>query len=161
MKTPEKKPITFSLFSIKDEEFYVKEVSEEIKENFNTDLLKTAFGWSIEVDLDAKIFSLKLGIMYHYSFREKETEILKYFASFSFKVQNLSDVVKIYKKQDNIEVRDDLFASTFGVAYSTMRGCIFQKTKNNFINQFYLPVINPHSFLKENIPGFGETEDVK
>ena len=148
--------IEFSLLEIRDVEFFVKEVSDELKASFDDDLLKVGYKFGFKVDEENEILIFTLGIKYFYEDKTKPLDILIYFASFSFHVLDCKNLVKDLGDGD-FNIDDLLMTNIFGIALSTMRGCIFQKTKNNFINKYYLPIMNPVDFLSKYMPDYDKT----
>lgn len=44
----------------------------------------------------------------------------------------------------------NMLATLLGIAFSTVRGIIINRTVGSFINKFYLPIINPTAIVNDN-----------
>jgi hypothetical protein len=60
-------------------------------------------------------------------------------------VDNLKELVQIQGSISTIDGR--LAATVLGIAYSTARGIVVERTQGTFFNGAILPVINPSSLL--------------
>ena len=72
----------------------------------------------------------------------------RYVIHFGFVIDNLNDFVHIENNMTNIDSR--LGATVLGIAYSTARGIVVERTQGSFFNGAILPVLNPVTLL--NIP---------
>ena len=71
---------------------------------------------------------------------------VEYGIEFHFLVENFQDFIHEVKK-DSTQVDIALGATLFGMAYSTARGIIFERTRGTFFDGIILPVIDPFKFL--------------
>lgn len=62
-----------------------------------------------------------------------------------FKIANIQDCVSRTKK--GIQIDKVLPATLLGMAYSTMRGIVLERTSNTLFNSIILPVIDPMAVL--------------
>ncbi|MDI9553353.1 MAG: hypothetical protein QM232_06320, partial [Bacteroidota bacterium] len=52
---------------------------------------------------------------------------------------------------ENLPLQDkNLLATLLGIAFSTTRGIILTMTVGNFMNKFYLPIINPSEIIEDS-----------
>ena len=74
---------------------------------------------------------------------------VEYGIEFHFIVDNLKELTKKIK-DGQLQVQFDLAATLFGMAYSTARGIVFERTRGTFFDGVILPVIDPYqALLKE------------
>jgi hypothetical protein len=72
-----------------------------------------------------------------------------YTHSITFRVDNLSDFIDFDAEADEIREFDIAMGGTLvGIAYSTIRGIIYNRTQSTALNAVILPVINPMELLK-------------
>ena len=70
----------------------------------------------------------------------------KFRVDFHFEVDNLEEMFE-YNEED-FPIFEELFVATLaGIAYSTFRGIIFEKTSGTPWNEIILPVLNPATIL--------------
>lgn len=75
---------------------------------------------------------------------------IEYGIEFHFLVDNFQDFVKKSKdKDEEIKIDISIAATLFGMAYSTARGIIFERTRGTFFHGVILPVIDPYKALME------------
>ncbi len=73
---------------------------------------------------------------------------VEYGIEFHFLVENFQDFIH-ESKEAGTQVDIILGATLFGMAYSTARGIIFERTRGTFFDGVVLPVIDPIKFLLE------------
>jgi len=73
---------------------------------------------------------------------------VEYGIEFHFEVENYQHLVKKLGN-DELEIDIDLAATLLGLAYSTARGIIFERTRGTFFDGVILPTIDPYQALKE------------
>lgn len=84
-------------------------------------------------------------------FNESEEEMNvngEYLIEFHFVVENLRDFVT--EDNEELEVNAALGGTLAGIAYSTSRGIILDRTQSTDFKGVILPVINPHHLLNED-----------
>lgn len=72
---------------------------------------------------------------------------VEYGIEFHFEIDNYRDFVK--KSKDDLQIEINLAATLLGLAYSTARGIIFERTRGTFFDGVVLPVIDPYKALME------------
>lgn len=113
--------------------------------------------------------SFEIGTVYEmaHNFKDKGTRIRLYFQmnaldvegghqgvkveygiEFHFVVENFHEFIPTNKKESLID--SALPATLLGMAYSTSRGIIFERTRGTFFQGVLLPVIDPFKMLVEN-----------
>ena len=124
--------------------------------NFSEDLL----------DSDRKIENLQFGIAHEsaYNAEEKRTRIrifttlssnegdssieAEYGVELHFEVDNFEEFTR--KKGNEVEVDLNLAATLFGIAYSTVRGIVLERTQGTILGGIIIPVIDVIKVLNEN-----------
>lgn len=66
---------------------------------------------------------------------------------FHFEIENLAE--NITEADGQLKINSHLVATILGIAYSTSRGIILEKTQNTFLGGIILPCINPYTVLTE------------
>ncbi len=66
---------------------------------------------------------------------------------FHFEIENLTE--NILEADGQLQINANLAATLLGMAYSTSRGIILEKTQNTFLSGVILPCIDPYAILKE------------
>lgn len=80
---------------------------------------------------------------------EAEQEIglsLDYGIEFHFSVENFRDFIK-EEEDGSVKLNADLGATLLGMAYSTARGIVFERTRGTFFDGVILPVLDPYKAL--------------
>lgn len=108
------------------------------KINFNVEIEKNI---SIEDNLIILIFTIHLKT---YDANKKEV-IATYSTEHLFRIENLQDLIK--SKDDLWEVDDLLDNTLSGLAYSTVRGLLYQKFVGTWFATFILPITNPSNLV--------------
>lgn len=73
---------------------------------------------------------------------------VEYGIEFHFSVENFADFVQ--DQADGPTIEGALPATLLGMAYSTARGIIFERTRGTFFEGVILPVVDPFKLLVEN-----------
>ncbi len=76
----------------------------------------------------------------------------RYDLEFHFRVDNFQDFV-VKDDQGNVKIHALLGATLLGIAFSTARGIIYERTRGTFLDGVILPVIDPHKLLMEEAGG--------
>ena len=105
---------------------------------------------AIALNLDEKIVGLKHTI-YIDTFNKKQEELnikASYTHEFIFKVDNLNDFVEVSEEKDETEREEEnidpiMLGTLAGIAYSTVRGIVMNRTQGTALNAVILPVIDP------------------
>lgn len=72
---------------------------------------------------------------------------------FHFQIDNLDDFLK--NDDDQLNIDASISTALMGIAYSTARGIVLEKTKNTFFDGIMLPVVDPFVLLKETMEQTG------
>ncbi len=126
----------YKIINIKTNSFSEVNLSEDEIDNFKaTDIefrIKPSFGFNDELHA--------VKVNYAISYLYNDTEILKIDV----------DTVFEYINNDNFNSRDRGFlASILGISLSTIRGIILNRTIGSFLNNIYLPIINPTEIIED------------
>jgi len=142
------KKINFALISIKELEFAYKNPVEiipdftpeknplEVKINVN-------YRWNLEKNL----FGVVIDLFYLIKDKNnKKVELVKLSFITEFFIENLKEVFTV--RTNNDFDMDEKFESTLvGLAISTGRGILFEKTTGTVFNNFIFPVVNPMELI--------------
>lgn len=95
----------------------------------------------------------RLRLYFHLAALGKEGEKLgvevEYGIEFHFRVENFQDFVQ--EKKGNIQMDAGFVATLLGMAFSTARGIVFERTRGTFFEGIVLPVIDPYKALLEEV----------
>lgn len=126
----------FRIIEIKTNSFFVQEINDEEIDSF--DAKKLEFGIKPSFGFDENSNVIKVNFIISYNYNEKE--ILK------IDVDTIFECAKV----EGFDIKDkNLLAMLLGISFSTIRGIILNRTIGNFINNFYLPIINPTEIINE------------
>lgn len=104
---------------------------------------------TIAQDLDSGQFRYRLFFQFQAQ-NEEGTNLglnLDYGIEFHFQVENVHDFLK--EDEDSIQMDATLGATLMGMAYSTARGIIFERTRGTFFDGVIIPVVDPYQALLE------------
>jgi hypothetical protein len=83
--------------------------------------------------------------------REKEGAPIglnaRFTIEFHFEIENFPD--NIIDKDGRLQVNEALMATLLGMAYSTARGIVLEKTQNTYLGGIILPCIDPYAVLHD------------
>jgi len=105
--------------------------------------------WNIDHGTVSVMFSLRIDLQ-GVDKKGKEIGLNGYYElGFRFKVMNLKELTQEIKGQQAVD--GQLLATIAGIAYSTTRGIVMERTAGTFFNGVILPVIDPKQLI-QNIP---------
>lgn len=126
------------------------ETSEEYLENpekVSPEAFEFGFGRDIAHNFDAGRSRYRL--YFHLNGKNKAGEdmglTVDYGIEIHFLVENFETFVK--KSEGRVQLDADLGATLLGMAFSTARGIIFERTRGTFFEGIILPVIDPYKAL--------------
>lgn len=105
--------------------------------------------WNIDHKTSAVMFTIRIDLQ---GIDKKGVDIgLKgyYELGYRFKVVNLKQLTQKINGQDAVD--GQLLATIAGIAYSTTRGIVMERTAGTFFNGVILPVLDPKQ-LTQNVP---------
>ncbi len=105
--------------------------------------------WNVDHKTSAIMFSLRVDLK-GLDKKSKEIGLNGYYElGFRFKVVNLKELTQKTKDGDAVDMH--LLATIAGIAYSTTRGIVMDRTAGTYFNGVILPVIDPKQLL-QNVP---------
>ena len=149
IKKPSKKSgqIEVKIQEIKEQEFFCKEISEELQPNIEDNKVQIGFGVKFDTDPEQETLSIGFKTAYNCDLNGEKCRLLTYEIKVTFKIGNFNKVV--FPTESNTPRIDENFLiSMLGVVIGTARGMILIKTTGHFINKFYLPIINPQALFR-------------
>jgi len=126
---------------------FIEEVSVNINDTDMTEnevpSLETNIAHLTAYNLEEKKFLFGLELLFTNKSNNSEC---KFRFNFHFIIDNLEEMYNL--SEDGLPVFQKLFVSTIsGISYSTLRGIVFEKTRESNWNSIVLPVINPTNLL--------------
>jgi len=113
-------------------------------------VIQFAFGKDIAHNMEFGRSRIRLSIIMT-GLKEEELPLgleLKYELEFHFKVDNFNDFV--HSTKDESVQLDTVYGTTLlGIAFSTARGIIYERTRGTFMDGVLMPVIDPTKLLME------------
>jgi len=104
--------------------------------------------WNIDHKTSTIMFSIRIDLQ-GVDKKGKEIGLKGYYElGFRFKITNLKDLTQKIKGINAVD--GSLLATIAGIAYSTTRGIVMERTAGTFFNGVVLPVIDPKQLL-ENV----------
>lgn len=73
---------------------------------------------------------------------------VEYGLEFHFEVENVTDFIQKEGEETRLDI--GLMATLLGMAFSTARGIIFERTRGTFFEGIVLPVIDPFKAIQED-----------
>lgn len=140
--------IKFSIISIKELEFSCKSPLE-VNSDFQTDKsqLEATLNVNYRWNMDKNLFGVVIEIIYSSKDSNKDSiGSLKFSYITEFFIENLKEVFKVKAKND-FEIDENFEANLVGIAISSGRGVLFEKTKGTFFNNFIFPIVNPKELI--------------
>ena len=150
-----KNTISFSLRGFKILRYSILEPGLDTTQGFDIKNLKFGFNIDFATNLEHNGFQITLTLVYHYNLNGKDIQLLEFIFLTDFIIKDLLSIVVIDK--ENINIPHELLVNLTSIAYSSARGVIFAKTQGSFLNQFILPVIDPHFILEQK---FSEKQSI-
>jgi len=140
----DKQNINFSILSIKELEFnyrnpveYISDFSPE--KNPLEAKINVNYRWNIEKNL----FGVVIDLFYVIKDKKKANkELLKLSFITEFFIENLKDIFTVRSNTD-FDINERFESTLVGLAISTGRGILLEKTKGTIFNNFIFPIINP------------------
>jgi len=135
--------ISYQIRKINDVSFSMKNMPLEIKKGLDKDFFNVFIQVGIKVAPKNDLIIILPTIIYSY----KDEEYLNYVYALEYKV---SDFIKNFGEDSGtVNIPNDLLKQLIGVAVSTGRGLIAEKTASSNLRDFYLPVVDPNNLLKQ------------
>lgn len=126
----------YRIVELKTNSFSVQNLSDEEASQFNPKEVEFSFKPAFGFNEEDKAVKVNINVVYIY----RDFEILKI---------NV-DIVFEFVKELEIEIKDkNILAQLLGIAFSTIRGIILNRTIENFMNDIYLPIINPTEIVDD------------
>jgi hypothetical protein len=126
----------YRIVELKTNSFSVQNLSDEAASEFNPEEVEFSFKPAFGFNEEDKAVKVNINVVYIY----RDIEILKI---------NV-DIVYEFVKEIEIEIKDkNILAQLLGIAFSTIRGIILNRTIGNFMNDIYLPIINPTEIVED------------
>lgn len=141
--TDPQKP-SFKILSINDLEFFIKDPKEFIK-GFKPD--KISFNVNLNIHYRWNIEKNIFGILTKFSYKsDKNIELLSLTVLTEFEIRNLADIIVLHP-DEKFEMDEALEANLIGIAISTGRGILYEKTKGTIFSKSIFPPVNTKKFL--------------
>lgn len=108
-----------------------------------------SFSQNTGFDYDQNLISIRLNILLNSKDENNKKLELKgeFGIEFQFRVENMKDFAEA-KENGNIVFDSILGITMMGIAYSTARGIILQRTEGTLLSGVILPVIDPAELLQ-------------
>lgn len=98
-------------------------------------------------NINKNFFAILLKIQYLIKDSNKETvELLSLSFTAEYTVENLAEIFHV-KSNIDFEMNRELELTFLGIAISTGRGILYEKTKGTVFNNFIYPIINPQDLI--------------
>ncbi len=134
------KKISFKILAINDLEFFIKN-PKDFKLNLKSFRLSlnTQYRWNIENNV--------FGISTIFTYKSaKNIEYLRLSVFTEFKIPNLADIIIIHP-DEKFEMDEALETNLLGIAISTGRGILYEKTKGTIFSELIFPAINTKNLV--------------
>lgn len=126
----------YRIVELKTNSYSVQNLSEEDASEFNPEEVEFSFKPAFGFNEEDKAVKVNINVVYIY----RSIEILKINVDIEYE----------FVKEQNIEIKNKIIlAQLLGIAFSTIRGIILNRTIGNFMNDIYLPIINPTEIVED------------
>jgi hypothetical protein len=126
----------FRIIDLKTNSFSIQNLSNSELESFNADDIEFIFRPGFGFNEELRAVKVNIEVSYQY----KKNVLLKIDVDTIFEFEEAEDLDIKNKKK---------LAQLLGIAFSTVRGVILNRTIGNFMNNIYLPIINPTEIIEE------------
>ncbi|MBI9015570.1 MAG: hypothetical protein JEZ08_25350 [Clostridiales bacterium] len=128
----------YKIISLKTNSFSEISLSDEEIDDFNPDAIE--FGIKPSFGFNDELRAVKVNYIITYTYNSKE--LLKIDV----------DTVFEYADIEGFDSKSKAFlASILGISFSTIRGIILNRTIGSFLNNIYLPIINPTEIIDDQV----------
>jgi hypothetical protein len=124
---------------------------EDVKET------KVELGFEAGFNPDEKLAKVELEIRVSTAFEKDPQAHARFRLAFLFGVENMEELIEV-KKDQSIEVSDQLAFALANISYSTTRGILLARFQGTAFRNFILPIISPKEILEA---GMEEGKEVK
>ena len=138
--------IEVKIHEIKEQEFYCKDISDEHKSIITGDNIKIGFGVKFNTDPKQRALIIFFKTEYICDLNGEKCKLMAYELKVIFKIKNYREVV-LNSDDDAPRIDENFLISMLGVVIGTARGMILVRTTGHFINQYYLPILNPQALF--------------
>lgn len=125
----------FRIIDLKTNFFSAQNLSDEEIENFNPDHIE--FGIKPGIGFNEDLNAVKINFIVTYDYQEQELLKIDVDTVFEFRTEAKKDMEN-----------STILAMLLGISFSTIRGIILNRTIGSFMNNIYLPIINPSEIIK-------------
>ena len=138
------KKSAFKILNIKNLEFSYKDPFELIKDfNMKNHPLKTNLNLQYKWIIEKNLFGIVTKFTYY---SQDNIQLLNLSTITQFEVTNLSEKLVIHSNK-NFEMDEILESNLIGIAISTSRGILFEKTQGTAFNKIIFPAINTRDLV--------------
>ena len=131
----------FRIIELKTNFFSAQNLSDEEIGNFNPDNIE--FGIIPGIGFNEELNAVKVSFIVTYNYNGQEILKIDIDTVFEFNKESAKDMQN-----------ENVLAMMLGISFSTIRGVILNRTIGSFMNNIYLPIINPQEVIK----AFGEVK---
>ena len=136
--------VAFRLKNIKEVNSFK---SDELQTtNINEDDLSVEHLVKTIIKTDENQLQVLVGVRYLKRF----TELYKLELLLCYELQNMSEVIQVDKENQKINIPKDLLFTFLSVAIGTLRGALYEKTKETSLSSYPLPMIPSEQLINSN-----------
>jgi hypothetical protein len=143
----DEKKITFALLGIQNLKFLQLNPFDVIP-GFNLDNVQFETGLNLNYkwNIEQNRFAVVIHNFYKHKNGSEDITLFELKEIMDYNVKNLSDLFTVRSPSD-FDIDLNLEVTLVGIAISTFRGILHEKTKGTIYNQYILPVVNPMDFI--------------
>lgn len=151
--TTEEKTIKFKIDNIRILSSYLNSIDTlEIGEENIHDYKNIGIGRGLDLNFDKETGLMKILPQVDFAYKKGEKEIIHLFglkAEISFKFIDFEDCITVNEEQGAMSFPDGLLLNLVQLAFSTMRGLLFNISSNTEYDHLILPLINTDDLKKQ------------
>lgn len=137
---------TYKLVGIKETEFHIKNLPQEVLDSIDEKKIRVTFGVRLIPDMENGQLLIGFKVKYDYDINGTIEQILglEFFTNFS--LENYENIM-FKDDEGDPSIEENFLINLLGIIIGTARGILFTKTRGSIFNRFYLPIVNPRQLL--------------
>lgn len=149
--TTEAPPIEFKLIHVGVLDF----AFNQIKKEFDPNSFPVGYHIDPKIGINIPMSHITVTLIITATIIPTKESFLKTTSLFVFEIAKINDIAEIGQNNTvafkNIKDKKPFLASLIGISYSTMRGIIMEKGSGTILQSNFLPLIDPNTFIKDQI----------
>jgi hypothetical protein len=143
--SPNLHTLKYMIRNIVIQKFQLIEPGKDITDNFDINNMKLSIGLNFHFNIDNSGVAVQMDILNKYILKDEPIVLSNMTIITDFEISGMA--IMSNPKDGTAALPDNLLTNLVSIAYSTARGIFFAKTQGSYLNQFFLPLIDPNTIL--------------